>query len=60
MAVVKIRIESNGLVSEVDAPIGVDVEIYDYATDGADPNELQKDEEGRPCFFSEYAGSRHD
>lgn len=57
MDAVKIRIEVKGgmaTVAEVKAPDGVAVEVVirDYDTDGADPDDLQADEEGTPCFES--------
>lgn len=63
MDTVTITIEvEDGLATVVDvaAPPGliVRVKIRDYDTDGSDPDDLDTDESGRPCFEAvrEYFG----
>jgi len=63
MDVVTITIEvEDGLAAVVDvaAPPGltVRVKLRDYDTDGSDPDDLDTDDNGRPCFESimEYFG----
>lgn len=58
MKTVSITIEIKGgvaTVTEVTGParLAVTVTLHDYDTDGADPDQLDTDEDGVPCVVSE-------
>ena len=42
-----------GIPEVIEAPDGVDVEIWDYDTDGMHPDELDEDDSGREYFLRE-------
>jgi hypothetical protein len=57
MAVVHIVIEvedGTATVSKIERPpdLAVHVMLRDYDIDGSDPDDLDADEDGRPCFIS--------